>query len=276
MKIGQSDYFIVSNLKGQWTPKSVLRANGSQTHLICHLQDDLLTVKKVEEMGLEDTDIFIRTNSGYDSIKENHYMSDSTVGHTKVSIEDFCALGDDKVIIGNSLGVLEIFKFSLENFTVKKLSSFDLSKSSRRIGLEESVTCISLSKDGKKLAVATAIESEQKTGRNRLKKLLIFEIKENFHLMEIGFKDFGNEEPENSCYYFLEFGLDFKGIPMIFCFQNADEKRVDVFSFKAGMIELVCSEEEYHDETYSAIGVAGRSVVTVDFDGLMKVLTVPE
>lgn len=77
-------------------------------------------------------------------------------------------------------------------------------------------------------------------------------------------------------YFYMNFDYVFKGIPLIYAFQNEDEMRLDIFGIKNNKIKLIHSQLRYHTTDFSAIRSLNGRFVSIDYDGVMRVLEVPE
>jgi len=104
----QKEYFVVSNVKGGQGPHSTLRFNENESALFCLLGNDTVTIKLIPEQGkrgLYETNFMVRG-----SFPQGREINRS--GHHDLTIEDFSTLADDKIILANSLGVLDVYKYS--------------------------------------------------------------------------------------------------------------------------------------------------------------------
>lgn len=220
----QKDYLVVNNLKGAQAPHSTLRFNNSETALLCLLGTDSVTIKLIPESGkkgLLDTNFLVKGTypPGRDI---------NRTGHHELTIEDFAALGDDKIIMANSLGVIDVFKYSTTPMQNPqqvrrvdlpqpvKLDTLDINFN-KQINQHEMITCISVNKtvdnaSNSLIAVAT-IQNNQGGDRDGLLRCVhIFRFNhQNNQLALLCTKDFGWNQAPKSLYYWMDFTHTFQG-----------------------------------------------------------------
>jgi hypothetical protein len=75
---------------------------------------------------------------------------------------------------------------------------------------------------------------------------------------------------------YINFDYKFKNVPLIYAFQNENKMRLDIFGLKDGKLSLVHSQPHYHTCDFSAIKSMNGKFISIDYDGVMRVLEVPE
>ena len=251
------NYYVVSNIKGVDGPNESLRTNKDESLVLANL-GKAITIKQVlPNAGLKDTNIFIRTET-------------QTPG---CMIEDFVALRRTGVITANSMGILEVFSFDLKTKNYRKLSHVDLNHKITQPEQHQQITTMALSENEEYLAVSTITEDD--SFQCRLKKLLIFKVRKDGKLQLIDQKEFF-KSGKDSMYHYMNFEFSFKGVPLLLAFQSEDERRLDVYAFKNTKLSLVHSEKYYHPDDFSAIRSVNGSIVSMDYNGVLRVLNVPE
>jgi len=235
----QKEYFVVSNVKGGQGPHSTLRFNESETALLCLLGNDTVTLKLIPEQGkrgLYETNFMVRG-----TFPQGREINRS--GHHEQTIEDFSTIGDDKIILANSLGVIDVFKYStvplqsqamgvnasqMGNKKVElsqpiKLDSYDINFN-KQVNYHEMITSISVHKTidssmNSLISVAT-IQNNQggdREGRLRCIHILKFNHQTN-QLTLLCTKDFGLNQAAKSLYYWLDFSHTFRGQNILLAF----------------------------------------------------------
>lgn len=122
------------------------------------------------------------------------------------------------------------------------------------------------------LAVATCIEDQNKVS---LSTLYLFSVENNGQLRLLDKREF-KQNPGTSMYFYLNFEYKYRNIPMIFAFQADGTRNLDIFAVEGGKLDFVYREMDYHDKDFSAIrGINGR-IVSVDYDGVMRIMGIPE
>jgi hypothetical protein len=124
------------------------------------------------------------------------------------------------------------------------------------------------------LAVSTINNPDSDKG-STLSRLLVFKLDGKGRLIPYVQHRFQHQGP-NSMYFYMNFDYVFKGIPLIYAFQNEDEMRLDIFGIKNGKIGLIHSQPKYHSTDFSAIRSINGRFVSIDYDGVMRILEVPE
>lgn len=249
-------YYNVSTIKGVDGPNKSLRTNKTEELLFAN-EGDCITIKQVkeEDYGLRNTGIRIVTGPG-----------------KNVTIEDYIAIKKNGLIIANSLGVIEIFTFDIYKRKYKKISQLNLNRGVKASKQFQQVTTMAVTEDESMLAVATCIEDEQDV---KLKNLLIFKIENKGNLTLLDARDF-DRYPGHSMYFYLNFEYTYLGLPVLFAFQAEGQKRADIYVFDKGQVDLVCSHRGYHSCDFSAIRALNGKIVSIDYDGVMRILDVPE
>lgn len=256
----------MSKAVGGVAPNSTLRKNQNESDLLCYLGEDVISVKRVLKVGLYETKVLIRTER----------PKGDTEFQNELTIEDFEGLGNNKVIVANSLGLIEVFVYDAGSGNCMKLENYDLNDNETTLQPKEVVTCISLRKNEKYLAAATTINDHKRGKISLLKRIMIFMVKPDSKLEQVAFRDFGNTENSNSAYYYINFKFDFRDIPVIFAFQNEDQRRLDVYSYDEGRVNLIHRVLDYHSNYFTAIRDINDFIVSVDYDGVLKILEVPD
>lgn len=105
----EKDYYVVTKVGGGEAPHSTLRYNSDESALLTYLGEDAITIKIIptrKKTGVYETDMLIKT-----TYPRNRDINKS--GHHELTIEDFQPIGKDKVILANSLGVIDLYQYSL-------------------------------------------------------------------------------------------------------------------------------------------------------------------
>lgn len=298
----QKDYFVVTNIKGGEAPNSTLRFNSDESALLTYLGNDALTLKIVPEQnkkGVYETNMMIKGSypMGRDINKS---------GHHELTIEDFEAIGKDKVIMANSLGVLDLYQYSLVpqqsqvmgvnasqlNTQVKlaparRLDSFDINQG-KQIQAHEMITSISVFQNPKStqdplVAVSTIQNNVNGDAEGKLKAIHIYKVNQASNKIElVCYKDFGWQQNNKSLYYWLDFTHMYKGQNVLYAFQNEDQKKLDMFVMNwnaqtsSWNLDQFHSQPNYSNEYFTAIRARGNKIVNIDYDGVMKILDVPQ
>jgi len=254
------DYVVVDKVQGVDGPNQCIKHNIHDNCLFFNNVNSI-TVKKVNEVkGVNNTGIVIRTRT---------VSNDPNIG---VEIEAYEAVGHNGIITGNNFGVLEGFIFDVNKGQHKKVFETNLNQNLPS-NLHQQITAMSVCDNQRFVAVATTVKNGNY--ESCLSKLYVFSIS-NKGLTQIAVKEFYNTNP-NSLYFYLNFEYDFKGTSMIFAFQDDDEYRLDVYAFENKQnLKLVHSKKNYHTGDFSAIRALGGKIVSVDYEGEMRVLSIPE
>ena len=279
MEPGAKDYNVVANTRGGRTLHSTLRFNEAETVILSHEEANTIRLRHKPEFlsqGLLSTSISIKT------CEDDLHISRTRL---KVAIEDFQCLESDKVITANSLGIIEIFRFNIEEQICRKISEFRINSKGSNIGEKadqkpELVTNMAVTRDGQGghfLAVST-VEARFGTpgshNENLLKKVIVFRIDNCYNIQRFAVKEFNKKPQEQkSLYYYLNFSYSYKGRKLLLAFQNEGERALDVYALEGDSLELIYSKKGYHGEYFTAIRQNGESVVSVDYDGVMRILT---
>lgn len=254
----EPDYVVVGKLNGAEGPNKCLRYNNDETILLGNTSTNILAYKVLPEKGVQPTSVNIQTTT-------------QPMNETLVEFEDYVAIGNNGVITGNSLGVLEGFEYNVVNGTQAKRFEYNINEGMPP-NLYQQITSMSLSDDQKYLAVATAIDNQRVEGC--LNKLIVFSINPE-GLRPVDTKEFSNSNPD-SLYFFINFDYRYRGSRLIMCFQADDQMRLDAYSFDNENIELIHTVYNYHKNVYSAIRGMSGNIISVDYEGEMKILSIPE
>ena len=112
-------------------------------------------------------------------------------------------------------------------------------------------------------------------GSNQLARIIVMRLDQKGQLVPVCQNRFVNEKA-NSMYFYVNFEYTVKGTPLIYAFQNEDQMRMDIFALRNNSLSLVYSHPNYHTTDYSAIRSINGKLVSIDYDGMMRVLEVPE
>ena len=253
-------YYVVGKSRGVDGPNKCLRYNKNES---CIFVNDGKKIS-VWEVGI-DNNRGIR-KAGIDITISNK--------NPEVIIEDFVTLKDKGVVTTDSTGLIELFFFDLKNKIFKKLSEFDINKQEAQSGQTESVTTMSFDETETMLTVST-VSNNKSSPVNQLSRLLVLDldIKGNLHLNCQ--KKFEGEKV-NSMYFYVNFEYSYKGVPLVYAFQNEDQMRLDIFGLRNGVLSLIHSQPKFHSTDFSAIRSINGRFISIDYDGVMRVLEVPE
>lgn len=252
------DYVVVSKAKGVEGPNRCLRYNNDESVILANGGDSITGMMVFNPKGVQPSNLKIRSES-------------RSVNQSPVEFEDYVALGNNGIITGNNLGVLEGFEYNVSNGTHTRRYAHNINEG-RPVNLYQQITSMALSDDQKYLAVATAIDNQRVQAC--LNSLMVFEVfPDSLHLVDI--KEFPNSNSD-SMYFYINFDYRYKDTRLIMAYQGGDQNRLDAYSFDHGRIEHIHTVYNYHNGPYSAIrGMSGK-VVSVDYDGEMKLMTIPE
>lgn len=261
----ENDYKVIMKAKGANVPQSTLRSNKAENVIIAFLGKDTLSIKSCPSNLPK-------------GVKETRMVVKSTFGmKTDVTIEDFACIGDDKIVVINNYGLIEIFKFYLEEEKVKKICDLDINFHSKKY-LDFPISLSVRELNGIcKLAISTVYDNDKGNLKEEeiLKSLQIFEFREK-KIKKVAEKKFTfDEQKTSSSYYHVDYSFDYKGKDILFAFQNDGDMNLDVYCVDEGKVDLVIRESQYHSEYFTAIRKVGdQGIVSVDYSGVMKVLMV--
>lgn len=258
--VEQPEYFVIGKSIGVDGPNRCLKVNKNETCLLINEGKQI----QVWEIGLGE-------NRGIRKAGIAIKMSNLD---PEVIIEDYLPLKDKGVIITDSTGLIEIFLFNLQNKTFAKLSEFDLNEGVEKPEIFEQITNMCLDEEEQMLAIATA-RSTTEEGTNQLTRLVVFKVDIKGRPHPLCQKRFTNESP-NSMYFYLNFEYTYKGVPLLYAFQNEDTMRLDVFGINDSKLGLIHSQHKYHSTDFSAIRSINGKLISIDYDGVMRVMEVPE
>lgn len=252
------DYVVVSKVRGVEGPNRCLRYNNDESVLLANRGDSITGMLVFNPKGVQKTNLDIKSES-------------LPIKDTAVEFEDYVALGNNGIISGNNQGVIEGFEYNVSNGTHVRRYMHNINQG-RPVSLYQQITSMALSDDQKYLLVATAIDNQRIQAC--LNSLMVFEIfPDSLNLVDV--KEFPNSNAD-SMYFYTNFEYRYKDERLIFAYQGGDQNRLDAYSFKNGKIEHVHTVYNYHNGPYSAIrGMAGK-IISVDYDGEMKLMSIPE
>lgn len=254
----EPDYIVVEKLDGVDGPNRCLRYNNDETVLLGNRGSSITGMKVLNGKGVQKTRMNIQSQT-------------PPINDTMVEFEDYVAIGSNGIIAGNNQGVLEGFEYNINTGDHVKRFEFNLNQG-RPANLFQQITSMSLSDDQQYLAVSTAIDNQRVQAC--LNKLFVFAITPQ-GLKIVDTKDFPNSNAD-SMYFYIDFDYRYRGTRMIFAFQSDDQMRVDAYAFENERIELVHSVYNYHQEPFSAIRGLSGSIISIDYVGGMKIMTIPE
>ena len=295
------DYVVVSTVKGGEVPNSTLRFNTDETALFTYMGQDAITLKIVptkEKKGVYETNMVIK---GSYPLGRDINRS----GHHELTIEDFEAIGSNRVVLANSLGVLDLYEYSLvpqqsqimdinaskldsqvKLAPAKRLHSFDINLG-KRVENHEMITAISVYQNPSGtqdplIAVSTIQNNVQGDSEGRLKAIHIYKIDQVKNQIElVCYNNFGVQQNNSSLYYWMDFTHTFNGQNVLYAFQNEDQRKLDVFLMNWNTntnqwnLQQIHSEVGYTNDYFTAIRARGNQIVNIDYNGVMKILTIP-
>lgn len=157
----------------------------------------------------------------------------------------------------------------------------------KSIEAHEVITCISVyqqlgSTQDPLIAVSTIQNNLNGNNEGKLKAMHIYKINQTSNQIEFVFyQDFGWGQNLRSMYYWIDFTHMFRGENVLFAFQNDDQKKLDVYVMTWNMaqrkwvLDLVYSQPGFNSEYFTAIASKDDKIFSVDYDGVMKILTIP-
>lgn len=248
-------YTNIAQIKGVDGPNKALATNKNEDFLYVNVGKSI-GVKLInnENQGIKETGIVI------ESKQQN------------VVFDDYVPLKRNGIITANSLGVLEVFSLNLQERNYRKLAEYNINQNARSKREFQQITTIAINDTEDLLAVGTCIEDSEEV---KLKNLIVFEILKSGQLDPLDARDF-DQNPGDAMYFYLNFEYTYKGYPILFAFQADGDRRADAFLFKEEKLELVSSEKFYHKKGFSAIRDLNGKIFSVDYDGVMRVLNIPE
>ena len=247
---------LISNkVSGSDIPNKTLKISRNEKIALLNNKNNI-EAKIMHEKGLLNTKIIIDTYK--------------TMG---VEIDDFDVIGSDKCLIITTDGKLAVVKFDITNETWQQVFELDLNKGvdSRRDRLN--VNSYALSAFDDCLAVSTSTDYDH---GEKLRKIYLFGVSESGALEQLCVKDFGEDQPEASFYSYLNLDYFAHGRPVLLALQGGDRYNLDAYAFKKDQtLELIYSEEGYHESDFSAVRSFENMIYSVDFNGNMRVLALP-
>ena len=258
------EYYVLSQIKPADGPGKSLRYNREESLLLCNMEDSI-TVKQIipDKNGLTDTPVRIPAAENFQNL---------TLSATP-RIEDFVALRQNGVILANSEGEIVVYTFDAGTGTHKQLHSVNLNLDQDPTSMKQQVTCMALSEAEDYLVVATITDSEGMPAK--LKHLMVFHVGVDGKLDLQDVREFVGSGP-NSMYSYINFDYKCNGVPLAIAFQPEDERRCDVFAFIDGKLELAYTKMGYHSSDFTAIRAVSGKIVSIDYNGVMRILSVPE
>jgi hypothetical protein len=254
------DYMVVNKIQGVDGPNKCLQHNIGDSLLFVNSGNSIAVKQVNPNKGVQNTRVVIPTYT-----KSNN-------PNIPVEIEAYEPVGYNALITGNNFGVLEGFSFDINSGKHRKVFEKNLNQNLPP-SMQNQITSMSVSEDQRYLAVATMVSNQRV--ESCLSKLFVFGIT-NAGLRQIAVKEFFDSNA-NSLYYYINFEYKFKGVPLIFAFQDADEYRLDIYAFEnQQLLKLIHSKKGFHRGDFSAIRALGGQIVSVDYEGEMRILTIPE
>lgn len=156
----------------------------------------------------------------------------------------------------------------------KKVSEFFINSGVTDQSLVEQITTIGMDEQEDMLVISTQ-NNQMGRGSNQLARIMVMKLDQKGQLVPVCQNRFVNEKA-NSMYFYINFEYTVKGTPLIYAFQNEDQMRMDIFALRNNNLSLIYSHANYHSTDYSAIRSINGKFVSIDYDGMMRVLEVPE
>ena len=256
------------------------------------LQDDLEDKIKTQrkQKGRESHRSEVSAGAGENNPEDLEFSKKTKMDRSNLSylperhrIIDFESLGMDKILIATNDGILEIWSFDVLAESSKLLCRYDINQEAKKseddiTRLNEQITSIGLSKSEEFVAVATAVQQMKRGDAEvnlKLKRLIIYRIGAGGSVEEVTYKEFGIAETPFAFYQHLNFKCCYNDHLMLYAFQGCGERKLDVYSFIGEYFRLVYSQEDYHDHDYCAISFIDDKIISMDFEGEMKIIDVP-
>ncbi len=258
-EVDQPEYFVVGKSLGVDGPNRSLKVNKNESCLLIN-----------EGKQIQIWEIALGDNRG---IRKTGIVIEMTNPDEEVIIEDFVPLKDKGVILTDSTGLIEIFLYDLHKRSYTKLSDYNINEGVKHPELFEQITNICLNDRENMLALSTS-RSDMKNGANVLTRMVVFTLGPKGRMHPQWQERFNNEKP-NSMYYYMNFEYSYNDTQLIFAFQNEDKMRLDIFGIKDGFMNLIHTQLNYHDTDFSAIRAINGKLISIDYDGVMRVLEVP-
>lgn len=249
-------YYNVANIKGVDGPNKSLRTNILENLIFVNLGNEItIKIVNLDSVGLRDTNIYIKTQ---------------TKNQPDVTIEDYISLKKNGLILANSIGILEIFTFNVGNNSYQKLSELDFNKN-RSVEFEQ-ITNIAINDEENLLSVATCVEKNDDVVMNSLR---LFRVNNNGSLVLLDERKY-NLRDNFPMYFYLNFDYKCEGIPVLFAFQAEGERNLDIFTVENDKLNFVHTEHNYHKNDFSAIRSINGKIFSIDYNGILRILNVPE
>ena len=291
------DYYVISNLKTLQGDARALKHTDDEKLILMNTGQSIVVQRISASRGLDERrhmelPVFKskaeKTENESAPVKPQEVqITPRTLDGTELKFIDFCPLDNDKVITVNNLGQLQVFEFRIDKKKFRKIFEQDLTQICKNRQIK--ITTIALSSPQNFLALAVSdysnfvegvldsvfvyhVSSEKPLGMNNKEGIEYLNLISTHKCL--------GEKPRSS-YNFLNFDYHYKGLPLLIAMQKDGDLRLDAFVLEdpedsKAKLSLKARKVQYHNVGFKAVGIECGEIISVDFNGVMRRLKLPE